>query len=253
MLSIVIPAYNEAARIEASLERVREYLLAARRAAEVVVVDDGSTDATRAIVENFAGRFRVDSTEAPSAAPPAGCAPLSVCVLGGAGRHGKGYAVRAGMLAAQGDPRLLCDADLSAPIEELERLLPWIDAGYDVVIGSRDMPDSRLDPPQPLGRRILARGFRWLRRRLLLPELRDTQAGFKLFRAAAAEAIFQRLTLDGWLFDCEALSVAQQLGFRVREVGIRWGASRPSRVRPLRELAPVLRDLLRLSRHARRS
>jgi dolichyl-phosphate beta-glucosyltransferase len=230
VLSIVIPALNEAALLGDTLERVRAYAAGAGRPCEVLVVDDGSTDGTADVVRGL---------------PPG---PLAVRLLVNPVNRGKGYSVGRGMLAATGDNVLLCDADLSTPIEEIEKLLPWLDQGYDVVIGSRDMPDSRLDPPQPRLRRLMAWTFRALRRRLLLPELRDTQCGFKLFTQPAARAIFSRLTIDGWLFDCEALGLAQRLGYRIKEVGVIWRNRPHSRVKPVREALTALPTLLSIRR-----
>lgn len=230
LLSIVIPAYNEALRIGGTLERIREYLERGQRTAEIVVVDDGSDDVTSHVVRGLT----FDS--------------IRVHLITGATNRGKGYSVRQGMLEATGALRLMCDADLSTPIRELDKLLGWVDEGYDVVIGSRDMPDSRLDPPQPIQRRIMARTFRALRRKLLLPDVRDTQCGFKLFRATAAEAIFSRCTIDGWLFDCEALALAEHLGYRIREVGVLWRNDPDTRVRPLQEIYGSIRTLQELRR-----
>lgn len=227
-LSIVIPAYNEAARIGVTLERIRDYALRTDTGCEIIVVDDGSRDATADVVRQVAA-------QAPA-----------VRLLANATNRGKGYSVRQGVLAATGDVVLMCDADLSAPIEELEKLLPWLDHGCDVAIGSRDLPDSRLDPPQPLLRRWAAWAFRAIRRRVLLPELRDTQCGFKCFRREAAQAIFARQTIDGWLFDCEVRGLADRLGYRIKEVGVVWRHDPVSRVQPLREAPFALPTLLRL-------
>ena len=121
-----------------------------------------------------------------------------------------------------------------------------------MAIGSRDLPDARLDPPQPVARRLMAWGFRTLRRLLLLPELWDTQCGFKLFSRPAARSIFTRLTIDGWLFDCEALGLAQRLGYRIKEVGVVWRNRPHSRVRPLREALGALPTLLHIRRRLAR-
>jgi dolichyl-phosphate beta-glucosyltransferase len=229
-LSIVIPALNEGAVIAGTLERIRAYAAGASRSCEIVVVDDGSTDDTAGVVRGQ---------------PPD---LIAVRMLVNPANRGKGHSVARGMLAATGDFVLLCDADLSTPIDEVEKLLPWLGRGNDVVIGSRDMPDSRLDPPQPLVRRVMAWTFRALRRRLLLPELRDTQCGFKLFMQPAARAIFSRLTVDGWLFDCEALGLAERLGYRIKEVGVIWRNRPHSRVKPVREALNALPALLRIRR-----
>jgi dolichyl-phosphate beta-glucosyltransferase len=225
-LSIIIPAYNEARRIAPTLEAIREYAGRTATACELLVVDDGSEDDT-------AGMVRAFSPE-----------PLTLRVLTHPTNRGKGYSVRRGMLAANGNVLLICDADLSTPIEEVEKLLPWLDRGYNVVIGSRDLSDAVLDPPQPLGRRLAAGAFRAIRRRLLLRNLLDTQCGFKLFRRAAAQDIFSRAAIDGWLFDCEVLGIADRLGYRTKEVGVVWRNDPRSRVRPLREALTALPTLL---------
>lgn len=239
-LSVIVPAYNEARRIAPTLRSIGEHLERRTSESEILVVDDGSTDDTIRIVESFVG-----------GAPQGGDAPprrALVRLVSGHGHHGKGHAVRRGMLAAFGDLRLMCDADLSVPIEEVDKLLPWIERGFGVVIGSRDMPDARLDPPQPLGRRLLAWTFRAARRRLLLPEVHDTQVGFKLFTSRAAVEVFSRATIDGWAFDVEALAIADARGLRIREVGVTWRDDRDSRVRPLRDGPAALRDLLAIRR-----
>jgi len=233
-LSIVIPAFNEARRLGHTLELVRAWVMRTGRSVELIVVDDGSTDTTAEIVRQHA------------AEPPA------VQLLTNPVNRGKGYSVARGMLAARGARVLMCDADLSTPIEEIDKLWTWLDQGFDVVIASRDLPDSHLDPPQPRLRRWAAWLFRALRRRLLLPELRDTQCGFKLFTRAAAQAIFARQTLHGWLFDCEALGLAQRLGYRVKEVGVIWRHRTHSRVRPLREALVAVPTLLAIRRRLAR-
>jgi dolichyl-phosphate beta-glucosyltransferase len=229
-LSVVIPAYNEARRIGRALAAVRAYVVRAGLCSELIVVDDGSRDETADVVRGFEAE------------------PLTLHLLVNPTNHGKGYSVRRGMLAATGKLVLMCDADLSAPVEQLDRLRGWLERGYDVVIGSRDLPDSRLDPPQPLVRRRLAWVFRAIRRRLLLPALRDTQCGFKCFRGAAAHEIFARQQTDGWLFDCEVLGLADRLGYRIKEVGIVWRNDPDSRVNAVWEVLRALPTLLAIRR-----
>ena len=229
-LSIVIPAYNEAARLGPTLEAIRNHVAHSGLQTELIVIDDGSTDGTGDLVSAF---------QAGS---------LCVRLLVDPQNRGKGHSVRRGMLEAAGATILMCDADLSASLEELGKLTPWLERGFDIAIGSRDMPDSVLDPPQPPLRRWAATAFRELRRRMLLPELRDTQCGFKLFKRAAAREIFARQTIDGWLFDCEVLGIADRLGHRIKEVGILWRNHPDTRVRGLRDSPAALRDLLRIRR-----
>ncbi len=234
-LSVIIPAWNESRRIAAALIEVDRYAAERSIASEVVVVDDGSTDGTA------------------QAARAAAVGVAAVRVLVHERNLGKGAAVRRGMLAAVGRLRLMCDADLSTPMSELDRLRPWVEAGYGVVIGSRDLPDSRVERAQPWLRRGLAWGFRLLRRAVLLPGVRDTQCGFKLFTAAAAEALFGRATEDGWLFDCEVLALAQRLGIGVREVGVVWHDDRDSRVSLGREIVRTVGGLMRIRRRMGRT
>ncbi|MBI5863305.1 MAG: glycosyltransferase family 2 protein [Planctomycetes bacterium] len=243
-LSIVIPAYDEAEAIGVTLRTIADHFADRGRRVELIVVDDGSSDGTADAVRAACGaaagggRFAVSDS-------------VSLRVLRSP-HLGKGGAVRLGGLAAGGECVLICDADLSTPIDELGKLERWLATGFDVVIGSRDMPDSQLSPPQPLRRRLLAWAFRALRRRIALPEIHDTQCGFKLLTRRAAQAVFAAQKLDGWLFDCEILMLAQQSGMRIKEVGVRWHDRADSRVRPLRDAWPVLRDLLKLRRLARR-
>lgn len=232
-ISIVIPAFNEARRLGGTLDRVRAYAAERGGIREVIVVDDGSTDGTGGIPQLHAeGAGRV-------------------LVLRNDRNRGKGYSVRRGVEAAQGDLVLMCDADLATPIEEVEKLAPWIDRGYDVVIGSRDQPESRLDPPQPLGRRLASWGLRAVRQRLMLPALRDTQCGFKLFTRRAAREAFSRLRDEGWLFDCEVLGIAERLGYRIREVGVVWRDGGDSRVKLWSALWRSIPELLAIRRRLR--
>ena len=227
-LSIIVPAYNESRRIGATLTALNAWAATSDLRCELIVVDDGSGDHTLDVV-------RAATLDA-----------LALTVIENAHNHGKGHAVRRGMLAAAGELLLLCDADMSTPISELDKLRPWIEQGYDIVIGSRDLPESRLDLPQPLPRRLAAWAFRALRRRILLPQLNDTQCGFKLFTRTVAQEIFAQATLDGWLFDCEVLALAAAAGYRIKEIGVIWKNHPDTRVRALKEVftaIPTLRAI----------
>ena len=208
-LSVVIPAFNEALRLPATLARVRSYLDARQPSFEIVVVDDGSTDATAAVAR-------------------AGAAPI--VVLRHAQNRGKGHAVRAGMLAARGERRLMTDADLSTPIEELAQLEAALAQGFDVAIGSRAVAGARVEVHQPAYREAMGRLFNRLVQALLLPGLHDTQCGFKLFTAAAAAAAFSACRLDGFSFDVEALYVARRRGLRIAELPVVWRNDAATRV-----------------------
>jgi len=209
LLSVVIPAFNEARRLPATLARVGEHLAAQGRPHEILVVDDGSADGT---------------------ADVARAAGADVRVLRHEPNRGKGYAVRRGMLAATGARRLMTDADLSTPIEELARLEAELDRGWDVAIGSRAVAGARVEVHQPAYREAMGRVFNVLVQVLLLPGLADTQCGFKLFTAGAADAAFRACRLDGFSFDVEALYVARLRGLRIAEVPVVWRNDAATRV-----------------------
>jgi dolichyl-phosphate beta-glucosyltransferase len=219
-LSVVIPAFNEVRRLPPTLEKIQRHL--AGRPHEILVVDDGSQDGT---------------AERAAAA--------GVEVLRNDGNRGKGYSVRRGMLAAKGGHRLMTDADLSTPIEELDRLLGKMDEGYDVVIASRALPESNVEIRQPWYRENTGRLFNLCVRMLALPGLQDTQCGFKLFSAAAAEQSFAPARLDGFSFDVEALFVARRRGFRIAEVPVTWRNDEATRVDTFKGAVAFL-DLARI-------
>jgi len=233
-LSVIIPAYNERRTIGLHLEQIRDYAAGTGRCVEVVVVDDGSDDDTSAVVEGFDG------------------GPLTVCLLRNGANRGKGYSVRRGMLAACGGWLLMSDADASTHIRELDKLLPHLGAGVDVARGSRDMPESGVSPVQPWSRRMMGAALKFIRRRLMLRDLRDTQCGFKCFRRDVARKVFDLQTIDGFAFDCEVLALARRMGYRVREVGVTWRNDPVSRVRPIRDGAEMLRSLLRIRKRLKR-
>ena len=223
-LSLVIPAYNEEKRLPGTLAAILPFLRARGRAFEIVVVDDGSTDRTVAVAERAGPEVRV---------------------LKNPGNRGKGYSVRHGMLDAQGEWRLMCDADLSTPIEELVALEEALRGGAQIAIASRAVRGAQLEKRQSIMRESSGRFFNLLVRWLHLRGIRDTQCGFKLFTAGAAEAAFRESRLDGFAFDVEALVLARRKGFTIREVPVRWRNDEQSRVSFGRGLAAFL-DLFRL-------
>ena len=209
-LSVVVPAYNEALRLPPTLERVRKYLDGAGARYEIVVVDDGSADATAEVARAQGATVVRNETN-----------------------RGKGFAVRRGMLQARGRRRLMTDADLSTPIEELPRLMESLEAGYDIAIASRALAGSRIEVRQSAYREGMGRLFNLCVRVLAVPGLHDTQCGFKLFTAEAAEASFGPSRLEGFSFDVETLFVARLRGLRIAEVPVTWRNDTATRVGPM--------------------
>jgi dolichyl-phosphate beta-glucosyltransferase len=230
-LSVVVPAYNEERRIGPTLARIVAYLADRPGSAEVVVVIDGSRDGTAAVVRQVQSEANRD---------------VPVHLLDHVVNTGKGASVRRGMLAARGDLRLFSDADLSTPIEEVDRLVAAVRAGADVAIGSRRLPDSRIGVRQPWPRRAMGGLFSWCARSLVVPGIRDTQCGFKLFTAHATRRLFPRQRIDEFGFDVELLWIARRLGLRVAEVAVTWHDDPRSTVRPVSDAARMLRDLVRI-------
>ncbi|MCZ2149727.1 MAG: glycosyltransferase family 2 protein [Bryobacterales bacterium] len=213
-LSIIIPAYNEETRLPATLDRILEYLREREWAfIEVLVVDDGSKDRTAEIVRQYSSRA------------------AAVQLISNPGNRGKGYAVRNGMLQAKGVWRLITDSDLSAPIEELDKL--WAAAEKEkalVSFGSRALDRSLVSVHQPLARELSGRIFNLVMRLVMRLPFRDTQCGFKLYHAEAAAKIFPRQGLDGFGFDVEDLFLARKLGLKAVEVPVRWANVEGTRV-----------------------
>jgi dolichyl-phosphate beta-glucosyltransferase len=232
LLSIIIPAHNEERRLPRTLEQVFAFLDSQPFAVEVIVVENGSSDRTLEIARDFASRhpaLRVIHTEG----------------------RGKGLAVRMGMLAASGDYRFMCDADLSMPIEEVSRFLPPALKDMDVAIGSREVKGARRYN-EPFHRHLGGRFINLLIRLLILPSLQDTQCGFKCFRAAVAQDLFGCQTLNGWSFDIELLFVAYRRGYRVVEVPVDWYYRSESKVSALRDAVRMIQDIFRIHANGRR-
>jgi glycosyltransferase involved in cell wall biosynthesis len=223
--SIVIPAYNESARIPATLKAVVACVRAHGWDAEIIVVNDGSKDSTAQIVRNFA-------LEAPE-----------VRLLENPGNRGKGFSVRNGILHAMGDIVMFTDSDLSAPIEEAERLFAGIAAGADIAIGSRWLESGRQTHRQPLYRQFFGRCFNMVCRMIMRLPFADTQCGFKAFTRAAAQTVFQLQTIERWGFDPEILFIALKRGFRIVEVPVSWAHDERSRMSYLKDGIQMLKEL----------
>ena len=223
--SIVIPAYNEHARIPATLEAVLDCVRAKRWDAEIIVVNDGSTDDTVALVRRIA------------------CSAPEIRLLENPGNRGKGYSVRNGALHATGDIVMFTDSDLSAPIEEAERLFAAIASGADIAIGSRWLERGRQTHSQPLYRQFFGRCFNAVCRLVMRLPFADTQCGFKAFTRAAAQTVFQLQTIERWGFDPEILFIALKRGFRVDEVPVSWAHDERTRLSYLRDGMQMLKEL----------
>lgn len=226
--SIVIPAYNEGARLGASLEKVLAYVHSQGWNSEVVVVNDGSRDNTAEIVAAFAQK---DPT---------------VRLVQNPGNHGKGYSVRNGMLQARGELLIFSDADLSSPIEESSKLLKALDEGADIAIGSRWLRSETQLHRQPLHRQLFGRIFNLLLRITLGLPFKDTQCGFKVFKRTPAQAIFPLQRIERWGFDPEILFLARKLGYKVREIPVLWGHSGGTRINPLVDGFRMFTEMLRI-------
>jgi len=230
--SIVIPAYNEGARIGATLERVLRYLTEQEWAAEVIVVNDGSRDNTAEVVRSYAATdHRLRLLENP-------------------GNRGKGYSVRAGMLQATGDLLLFSDADMSSPIEEAAKLFAAIEAGADVAIGSRWLQRELQTQRQSVLRQLLGRAFNLVPRLVLGLNYKDTQCGFKAFTRRAAQLIFPQQRIERWGFDPELLFLAQNSGLKVAEVPVTWAHSEGTRIRPFRDGTAMVAEMFKIRGYA---
>ena len=224
-ISIVIPAYNECARIEGALERVMRCVEERGWDAEVLVVDDGSSDETVTVVQRWMERHD------------------RLHLVKNAGNRGKGYSVRNGLLQAAGDVVMFTDADLSSPIEEAERLFAALDAGADVAIGSRWLDKQKQTVHQPLYRRFFGRCFNKVTRLVMGLPFKDTQCGFKAFKREAAQTIFRLQTIERWGFDPEILFIAQKLKYNIVEVPVTWGHDERSRISYLKDGTKMLEEM----------
>jgi dolichyl-phosphate beta-glucosyltransferase len=230
--SIILPAYNESARIAATLDKILAHGTQCGWNLEVIVVNDGSSDDTAEIVRGYETRHtRLRLLENP-------------------GNRGKGFSVRNGMLHAQGDILLFSDADLSSPIEEADKLFAAIAKGADIAIGSRWI-DSRLQiRRQPMHRRVFGRIFNLALRIVLGLQFKDTQCGFKAFTRRSAQAIFPQQKIERWGFDPEVLYLARKFGFTVSEVPVAWSHREGTRIHPLRDGIRMFGELLRVRWYA---
>ncbi|MEA2715594.1 MAG: dolichyl-phosphate beta-glucosyltransferase [Candidatus Parcubacteria bacterium] len=230
-LSVIIPAYNEEKRLARTLQSVSEYLSRGSYDYEIIIVNDGSTDGTAELARRLAKSFP------------------HMRLIDNSINHGKGFAVRAGMLAAAGDYRLFMDADGSTPIEEVEKFWPFFARGCPVTIGSRRVPGAFIRTEQPWNRLFLGWVLRQIVRVIVGTRIVDSQNGFKMFESRAAEEIFSRQTVSGWAFDIEILAIAHALGFSVAEIPIVWTDDSESKV-DFRGMIAMFKEVVVISRNA---
>lgn len=227
--SIIIPAHNEENRLPGTLDQILRFLAGQSFPYEVIVVENGSSDRTYEIAKEFAGRHdRMSVIQSDK---------------------GKGAAVQRGMLAARGEYRFMCDADLSMPVEEIVKFIPPKLQGFDIAIASREAKGA-VRYNEPSYRHWGGRGINFLIQTLILPGLNDTQCGFKCFRGEVAEDIFRRQTLHGWSFDIELLYIARRRGYRIVEIPIHWYHFTDSKVSALRDAVRMISDIFRIHANA---
>lgn len=227
-LSIIVPVFNEEVRIKKNLEKIYTYFSGQKYSWEMLIVDDGSVDKTPRIIKDFARRrggvrvFRL---------------PIN---------QGKGGAVRKGVEEAKGEIAFFTDVDLSTPIEEIEKLLRWIDKGYDIVMGSRRMHSSRIIKSPESYRVFLGRIFYRMVNLLFLPGIHDTNCGFKAYRTSLAKKIFAKQTVTRWGFDAEILYIAQKRGAKIKEIAVPWTHYGGSKVRVVHAVLNTLFEVARI-------
>jgi glycosyltransferase involved in cell wall biosynthesis len=230
-MSVVVPTYNEGEGIAGTIAALHERLEPLGRSYEIVVVDNASEDGTVEVLQPLLeeGRVRLLRNEV---------------------NRGKGFSVRRGMLEATGELRLMCDADCGPSLESLPRMLEAIE-GADVIAGSRVAQGAAVDRQQPFRRRLVGWPFIALTRGIMREPTHDVYCGFKLWRGGAAEAVFSRQRLDGWVFDAEVLALARRLGYSVRELGVAWADREGSKLSISQVLIPAVRELLDARRSVR--
>jgi dolichyl-phosphate beta-glucosyltransferase len=229
LLSLIIPAFDEVESIRRTLGEAIEYFESRRMAFEIIVCADGK-DGTREATRELAISSGREN---------------EIKVFGSVERRGKGRGIREGVRDARGDLIGFADADNKTPITEFDKMLPFLDAGHEVVIGSRALPESRIERSQPLYRRLGAEGFGLLMHACVgLNDIVDTQCGFKFFQAIVAKELFRRQQVDGYMFDVEVLLLARQLGHRITQVPVRWRDDGDSRLRLVSGSVRIVRDLL---------
>jgi dolichyl-phosphate beta-glucosyltransferase len=228
-ITLILPAYNEAKTIGATLAEVADYFRRRAWTYEIIVAADGN-DGTRERAKEFAAHH-----------------DAAVQVIGHLCRCGKGRGIREGVQIARGDIIGFADADNKVPISEFDKLEPWLNESDEIVIGSRALRESRVERPQPWFRRLGSKGFAYFLRAVIgLPQITDTQCGFKFFRRDVALDLFSRQRIDGYMFDVEVLALAHRLGYRIKEVPIRWSDDADSRLQLVAGNLRNVRDIFKI-------
>jgi len=228
-LSVIIPVHNEEKRLPKTLASIDGYLSKQVYDYEILVVDNGSADRTPEIVRDLSGRIK------------------GLKLIAGSASQGKGFAVKKGMLEARGDYRIFTDADNSTSIDQIEKMWPEFEKGFDIVIGSRNVRGAVLEPPQPFLRKmILGNGFKLLRKLIIgFWNIADTQCGFKGFKAKAAQDIFSQATVLGFAFDVEVLVLAEEMRYKFKEIPVRWVNDLESKVN-LGHIVKMLLEIIKI-------
>lgn len=225
-LSVVIPAFNEEKKLEPTLQKITEYMEKNFQNFEILLIDDGSKDATKEIAQKFKDK--------------------KVRIIQNPKNMGKGFSVKLGMINAQYDPILFTDADLATPIEELPKFLDALKEGYDLAIASRVIEGANIEVAQAKYRQILGKAFPILVKNIVLPDFQDTQCGFKIFKKEAARKIFPRQTIQGWAFDVEILYIAKKLGYKIKELPVAWIDKGDSKLSPMKDSIKMLNEVLKI-------
>jgi len=228
-ISLIIPCYNESQRIWPTLRKINAFLPSRFKDFEIVVVNDGSRDDTKAVV-----------LKAVEEIPALHYEGYEI-------NQGKGYALRKGVLVSSSDLVLLMDADLSVPIEDLDLLLAWFDQGFDIVIGSRALAESQILISQPWWRESMGKIFNKIIKLFLLRDFQDTQCGFKLLRGECARKVFVSGIVNRFAYDVECLFLAKKMGFTIKEVPVRWINSFASKVHPIKDSFQMAKDVLKMA------
>jgi len=227
-LSVIVPAYNEEKRLPGTLREIDKYLKKQNYESEIIIVSDGSKDRTVGVAKNLMSEIK------------------NLRVIEFKENQGKGFGVKEGMLGALGNFRLFTDADNSTPINQIEKIWPEFEKGFDIVIGSRDLKGAILDPPQPLFRRFTGGVFKYLRKIIVdFWEIEDSQCGFKCFRKRAAEDIFPKCKISRFAFDPEILLIGKKLGYKIKEIPIYWKNDLSSKVK-LKSMVKMALDLFKI-------